>query len=419
MEQSTDWIPALVVLALGVLIGVVVYWRSSRREAAPAPSEVALEARDQRARFDALIQQLRELDDLASKRTAAQLAQERRALETEAALALRELAAAAPESYAPAAGTAPAEHPEELPAGRRSMLPGFLWGAGTVLAVSLLVFFVTRGAFDRAPGGSLTGGSMSPAPATGAGPMIDLTGLREAVVRNPEDMEARLDLAQALLINQDIAGVAEQTRYVLSRNPGHPRALSYGSLVELASGNLDTALEMAERSIEGDPENPETWVHLALIHAQRGSAAETEATMREAIGRFPGDAPTLESILTELVPSSAAGSPGVVSGSSVRIDLEAPRPGGGTVFVFVYPGSSDEPVAVRRESIQSFPARLNLGTADLMTGTALPDEMRIEARLDGDGLARTREPGDLEGNAMGVRPDSSVTIRLESVNQIP
>ncbi|MFN2237874.1 MAG: tetratricopeptide repeat protein [Thermoanaerobaculia bacterium] len=410
MEQSTDWIPALVVLALGVVIGLIVYWRSSRREPIPAPSEVALEARDDRARFDGLIQQLRELDDLASKRTPEQLARERRALETEAALALRELA------VVPQSDSHLSSEPAlaDQPAPPRSVLPGFLWGAGTVFAIAVLVIFVTRGAFDRPEGGSLTGGSMSPAPQAAGSPMIDLGALQQAVAQNPENLEARLDLAQAMLINQDIAGVAEQTRQVLARDPENPRALSYGSLVELASGNTELALGMAERSIERDPSNPETWVHLALIQVQNGSAAEAESTMREAMTRFPAEAATLEGILTELVPS-ASEAPAAAMENGVIIDLDTGRRGGGTVFVFVYPSGSDDPVAVRRESIQSLPARLALGPADLMVGSVLPETMRIVARLDGDGLARTREPGDLEGSAAEVRSGSSIRIRMEPV----
>jgi len=410
MEQSTDWIPALIVLALGVVIGLIVYWRASKREPIPPPSEVALEERDHRARFDALIQQLRELDDLGSKRTPEQLARERRALETEAALALRELTALPqPQSHS-ASEPVPAE-PSSQP---RSVLPGFLWGAGTVFAIAVLVIFVTRGAFDRPEGGSLTGGSMSPAPQAAGSPMIDLGALQQAVAQNPENLDARLDLAQAMLINQDIAGVAEQTRQVLSRDPQNPRALSYGSLVELASGNTERALGMAERSIEGDPSNPETWVHLALIQVQNGTPAEAESTMREAMTRFPAEAATLEGILSELIPpSSQAPAPAMTDG--VIIDLETGRAGGGTVFLFVYPAGSSDAVAVRRESIQSLPARVALGPADLMSGSALPDEMRIVARLDGDGLARTREPGDLEGSAAEVRSGSSIRIRMEPV----
>lgn len=408
MEQTTDWIPALVVLALGVVIGLIVYWRSSRREPLPPRSEVALEASDHRARFDALIQQLRELDDLGSKRTPQQLVRERRALETEAALALRELSVI-PRSDSRLSAEPAHDEPSAPP---RSILPGFLWGAGTVFAIAVLMIFVTRGAFDRPEGGSLTGGSMSPAPQAAGSPMIDLGALQQAVAQNPENLDARLDLAQAMLINQDIAGVAEQTRQVLSRDPENPRALSYGSLVELASGNTERALGMAERSIEGDPSNPETWVHLALIQVQNGSPAEAESTMREAMTRFPAEAATLGGILTELVPS-ASEAPAAAVENGVIIDLETGRRGGGTVFVFVYPSGSDDPVAVRRESIQSLPARIALGAADLMTGSALPEEMRIVARLDGDGLARTREPGDLEGSATGVRPGSSIRIRME------
>ena len=41
--------------------------------------------------------------------------------------------------------------------------------------------------------------------------------------------------------------------YVLERQPGHPRALSYQSLVRLAMGQGDVAVSMLEQAIAADP----------------------------------------------------------------------------------------------------------------------------------------------------------------------
>lgn len=410
MEQPVDWIPALIVLVLGAIAGAIVLWRSSRRTPQEPAGDDVLDVRDQRARLDALIVQLRELDDLAGTRTSEQLAEERRALEIDAALTLRELTSleAEPSGVQPAPGAASTA--SEPPAAAASPVRGFLWGALSVGAVALLVIFATRGSFDREPGGSPTGGSMSPAPAS-EGPMVDLTSLRQAVEQNPNDFQARLDLAQALLFTRDLDGVAEQTRYVLSREPNHPRALSYESLLQLAAGNLDQALATAQRAVSGDPDDPEAWVHLALIHAQRGAPQEAEQTLRTAMERFPADAAALQGILTDLVPAAGAGA-AAARADTIQVVLEADRPVGGIVFVFVFGEGNESPIAVKRESIPSFPARIEIGPADVMTGGALPAEMRVEARLDSDGAAATRDPADLSGSAENVSPGSVVRLRL-------
>ena len=58
-------------------------------------------------------------------------------------------------------------------------------------------------------------------------------------------------------------------------------------------------------------------------------------------------------------------------------------------------------VAVRRITVtgsDAFPFRYELGAGDsMMAGGALSGRLRIEARLDGDGDALSRQPGDLQG----------------------
>ncbi|MFN7134916.1 MAG: hypothetical protein ACK4N5_22760, partial [Myxococcales bacterium] len=92
---ETNWIPGLVVLGGGLLAGAIAALKLARggapasSEAAPESLETAdLELRDLHAERDAVLAQLRELDDTASKREAAQLARDRYALELQLAKVL-------------------------------------------------------------------------------------------------------------------------------------------------------------------------------------------------------------------------------------------------------------------------------------------------------------------------------------------
>src|SRR4030081_1733315 len=88
--QAVDWIPALAVLAAGVLLGAGLLWRlfAGSRQMARASASVPLQLRDLAGKRDALLGQLRELGAPASKRTPEQLARERSALELETARVL-------------------------------------------------------------------------------------------------------------------------------------------------------------------------------------------------------------------------------------------------------------------------------------------------------------------------------------------
>lgn len=417
MEQ-VEWIPAIVVLAIGGIGGAILAFRS-RGTRAPVADDRALEVKERRAELEAAIAQLRELEDLASTRSPGQLDADRAALEMKAATALRELDRL--EASAPAiAVDAEAISAERSSGGVSSQTRGFLWGAASVATIAILLFLVLQGSDDRAPGGLLTGGIEGAPGPMSSSPAEMLETLRAAVARNPEDLNARLDLAQALLVTQDLPGVFEQTEEVLARAPDHPRALSYQSLVRLAMGEDDVALAMARKAVALDPSNPESVVHLAVIHAQRGERPEAERLLEQAARDFPADAETLRGLLAEVRAAGGGAQPPPPStaapGAGVSITLElAPgtRSSGGTVFVIANPEgvTGGRPMLVRRIVVAAFPAQTAISAADSTTGS-LPGRMRVDAILDSDGNPGTRGAGDLAGSVGGVVPGSSVRIRL-------
>lgn len=421
--ENVDWLPALIVLVVGAVAGAFLAWSSSRRRGSRPAAGPALEARDQQGELESLLVQLRELDDQESKRTTEQIAAERAELEVRAARVLRDLERGVVAARPASTAFEPESEPAPPVAATGGGLRGFLWGAGSVAALALLLLLVTRGASDREAGGSPTGGSLAPQaqqqPASA--PMVNIAELRRVVDAQPNDPEARMNLAQALLFSQDLRGVQEQTDAVLGRNPDHPRALSYGAIVQLSMGNADEALRMAARSVQLDPADPEARVHLALIHAQRGEQADAERVLEEAIRSFPSDASALQTILDDFrragaaaAPSAPAAAAPATSGVQIDVSVAGGGPSRGVVFVEARPAGNPDgaALAVRRESVGAFPVTLSLSDADSMSGS-LPPTMRIDVRLDSDGNPVTHGPADRSGFAEGVAAGSRVAVTLQ------
>ena len=78
------------------------------------------------------------------------------------------------------------------------------------------------------------------------------------------------------------------------------------------------------------------------------------------------------------------------------------RPGA-VLFLIARKGEAGPPLAVVRSRDPKFPLDFEIGPDDRMI-PSIPFEgpLRITARLDGDGNAMTRDPGDLTGAAVGT-----------------
>jgi cytochrome c-type biogenesis protein CcmH len=448
-------------LAAGLALGAFLVWRMRRAAPAAAAPHVPVELRDLDGRLDVLVHQLRELQDLAATRSPEQLARERYALELEAAEVWRERERSAP-AAAPAkkakgaraaAGDAAGETAAPVPAASGAGLRGFLWGAGTAAALALLFFYVGRTAKPREEGGSVTGnlperggspaaGEDAAAGAEGEG--ADAAGeaeIRAALKANPDDLDARLDLAMLHLRKRELMAVWEETQHVLGKQPGHPRALSYQALVRLAMGQADVAERMLKQALATDPNLFEAYLHLALVETQMGRDKEAQAAIDEASRRFPERAQALARVLSEIRTSSAQEGPAATEGDphaavpppDERAGAEAPAtpagapPGPGiagvvelssarasrvgrsaVVFVTVREAGTagGPPVAVKRLPA-SFPLRFAIGPGDSMMGQPLPARARLEARVDSDGDPLTRDPSDPKAQIDGVAAGSS------------
>jgi len=252
--------------------------------------------------------------------------------------------------------------------------------------------------------------------------------LQQAVQKNPHDLDARMALARHALAQQDMMAVYDQTRAILEKEPGHARALSYQALVRLAMGQADAAERMLGDALKNDPDLLEGYVHLSLVHLRQGRPDAAEKDIAEATRRHPSQAARLRSLWSEMqAQARAAGEPGAAGaedphaelpepgaraaapeagGVAGTVELEgAPPSSGAILFVTVRPAGATggPPIAARRLPATSFPLAFAVGPGDSMMGQALPERVRIEARVDRDGDPLTRDPADPVASADDVR----------------
>lgn len=425
---SADWIPAISVLAIGTVVALIVVIQLRRSSSQRAPAEPPGLA-ELEARRDVLVQQLRDLMDGTAPGTEHEIEKERMRLELEGASVLRAIDA---RKHEPAVMTEPAS---EKPA--QSTSRGFLWGFATASALFALGVFVYRASTTRTGNTQLTGGG--PPAATPQGEMTggaseaDLNAARLRVERDPNDLQARLDLAYVQLTRRELMQVFEQTQFVLEREPDNARALSYQALVRLAMGQADASLEMLKRAIASDPDLLDSWIHLALVHTQMGNFEEAKKAMNEAMRRHPRDSVRLKELLGEIHAREASLKGGGASPSAApdpQIGAAPHGPGlsgtvdidpsaritmgpGAVLFVIVRAEgvTTGPPVAVKRLPA-TMPIDFTITSADSMMGQALPPRVRLEARIDSDGNPLTRDANDPVAAKDGVALGQSARLLL-------
>jgi hypothetical protein len=135
--------------------------------------------------------------------------------------------------------------------------------------------------------------------------------------------------------------------------------------------------------------------HIAAMNA----AAETAS------------APTAAPLSAKPMPSSVMLSGTIALDPSVADKVSGPV----TVFVIARDKTGKgHPILAKRLDITSFPAKFSLGAGDSMMGGTPPDTVSIEARIDLDRDAMTKEPGapaaKIEAVAIGSH-DVTLTLK--------
>jgi len=222
----------------------------------------------------------------------------------------------------------------------------------------------------------------------------------------------REQLAKAYLERENLMGVFEQTKYILERSPDDARALTYQALVRMSMGQRDGAAQMLQHAIKSDPQLIDAYVALAWDDVQTGKIADAEGLISEAARRHPDQQARLADVLMKMKeqaknPQPAAAPAPAAAGPSVHVSLslDGPAPSPNAVLFVIARASGQTagpPAAVKRISSPTFPLEIDLSAADSMMGQPLPAAVRIEARLDSDGDAMTKNPSDPHAAQDGV-----------------
>jgi len=439
MTGSTDWLSATAMLLSGLIVGFMFIYSSMRRkQQATGVSGEDLEIRDLQARRDALIQQLRELEDVPAN------AAERTRLERDAAQVLRKLdgknvgqplrLSAAP-AHAAVASTS----------GMNPTIKGFLWGVGSIAALGFLGWFVYSSATEK---NAQTPSAMQPAPtqsqpAQQTDPAVQQ--LEAAVASAPDDANARINLAKAYLEKENMMGVFEQTQAVLAKSPSEPRALTYQALVRMSMGQTDVAGKMLEEATKSDPKLTDAWVGLAWLDFQTGNRDAGEKAIGEAMKQHPEQQARLAQVLDEMRKQKPAAAPEMPANhpalpapgastetpvpqtaasndpSTIHLTLSldnaaaARAPQHAIIYIIARAAgvTTGPPVAVKRILSNGFPMDVDFGSADSMMGQPIPQKIHLEVRLDTDGDAATKSPQDPVAVQDGVSAGSKLALVLK------
>jgi tetratricopeptide (TPR) repeat protein len=256
-----------------------------------------------------------------------------------------------------------------------------------------------------------------------------LQQIEAAVAKSPDDLEMRNQLAKAYLERENLMGVFDQTKYILARTPDDARALTYQALVRMSMGQRDPAAEMLKHAIKSDPQLIDAYVALAWDNVQRGKLDDAEAQIAEATRRHPEQKARLDDVLSKMKeqaknpePAAAAASTPAAapaSGPSVHVTLTLagsnPSPNAVLFIIARAAGqTAGPPAAVKRIAGPTFPLDIDLSAADSMMGQPLPATVRIEARLDSDGDAMTKNPSDPHAAQDGVATNGTkVSLALQ------
>jgi tetratricopeptide (TPR) repeat protein len=414
VNEPTDWTSAIAILVGGLVLGALIVYFFKRRE--PALITPDLERKDLEAKRDALVAQLRVLDE--------ENVEERARLERETAAVLRKLDQA-PQAHQAAVPSAPA--------GMNPTVKGFLWGAGSVAALAGLAYFVMNQSTPRQEGGTLTGNTPMMQQPQQAAPQQQnpIVMQLEAAVRNdPNNLQLRNDLAQAYLETDNLMAVFEQTNFVLGKSPNDSRALTFQALVRMARGESAEATQMLERATQSDPKHLDAWVARAWVYVQQNNIGDAEKMIAEAKKVSPGDTARLDEVFGQMkmqasgelpaghppVDDAPAPAPAPAGGKFVTVTLDldpAAAQKTGILYVFARNPMGGPPAAVKRVQVTSFPVTLQLSAADSMMGQPFPDRFRLEARLDSDGDVATKPPTDPSAMQNDVVPGATVTLALK------
>ena len=306
--SSSLWLPPLIVLALGIVGG---WWAVRRlRRGAPDPAPAAragdlrLRVADLEARRDELYRRLRQADEEALSAAA------RADLERAAARTLRDLDRARetlghePASDSRKLETSSAQAATPSVRGVRPMVAGFMAGVAVSSLVGLLIYWAVRDATPQTMGSAAVGAPSPEAP-HGDGdlpPAVakQVAELRGALDRDPDNQDARKQLALTYLAAEQYVSAFQQAGEILRTAPDDPDALFVHGVVRVAMGQNDEGVALLDRVLSRFPDHVYALLYKGIALARMGSRQQALAVWRDGLARAGGSAPEIERLIASV-----------------------------------------------------------------------------------------------------------------------
>lgn len=258
-------------------------------------------------------------------------------------------------------------------------------------------------------------GLQSPTPARRelTAPLVESQPIRGTVRLAPG---ARSDGGGTLFVIARGAGAGPPLAVKRVPSPTFPARFEIGPQDVMMSGRpFNGPIRLSARlDRDGNPMTREP----GGLHADLGEALQPGASGVELVLSADGSAPSTRAGDGRDA-GDAGGGAGSISGI-LRLAQGAPGGAAGTVFVIARSPAGGPPVAVRRLSVVSFPVSFEIGPEHVMIpGSSFSGKLRLSARLDEDGDALSRGPGDLSGEAGSLLEPGARGVELVLAPAMP
>jgi tetratricopeptide (TPR) repeat protein len=160
---------------------------------------------------------------------------------------------------------------------------------------AIAIPFLVSGAARRPPADSATASAAGSTPSPAREKELEA-----AVARNPQDLEARIELARVYLAQKNLKNAWKQTQEALRLSPGDPRALTYEGLIRVAAGQPEAAVGPLRAAIAKKPDLLEARLQLAYAYLRMNLTTEAEATIAAATERFPDKSESINQLLAKM-----------------------------------------------------------------------------------------------------------------------
>jgi hypothetical protein len=304
---QTEWLPGVIVLAVGLVIGVVFLLRL-RKGGSLASSDTGDRLADLERRAQLILDQLKELNADRHHLESAQFEGEKSRLEHEAASALRARDEYARGLAASARATAKAEAAvaSATPAPPRGwlaqhpQLKGAIWGGGVVLFFVVLGLLLGQEQKPRQEGAGATG-KTPPMASASQGEQQEDPGVKEALANyqaHPDSVDAISRLSHELINHQDFEEASRLTERGLGMDPFHVESRIHRAVLSAIRGDRENGEKMLQHLANIYPNAHEGRLYLGLLALQAG---EQRAAL-DNFERYAAEAP-----LNEQPPALAQG----------------------------------------------------------------------------------------------------------------